>query len=354
MKRSIFALLSLVAAPLFAQLPPEIRFHSVPDFLKLPPDIYLGETTGVAVNSKGHVFVFSRGNTTGPAYAAAAAQLLEFGPDGKFLREIGHHLYAWSFAHTVKIDKDDNIWVTDKGSDMVIKFNPDGRVVMVFGRKQEASDEGTEPLKHVKPPLPPIDGMFRQVTDVAWDAAGNTYISDGYINSRIAKVDKDGNWLKSWGEPGDQPGQFNVPHSIAVDAQNNIYVADRGNRRVQVFNTDGKFLRQFTIDAPAPADARPAIGNKPAGTTGTMSPGAPWTLCITPGPNQVLYTSDAFPGRIYKLSLDGKVLGVLGKSGKQLGQFGWIHEIACPSADELYVAELLNWRIQKLILEPTH
>jgi len=354
MKRSIFVLLFFVAAPLFAQQPPEIRYHSVSDFLKLPPDIYLGETTGVAVNSKGHIFVFSRGNTTGPAYAAAAAQLLEFAPDGKFLREIGHHLYAWSFAHTVKVDKDDNIWVTDKGSDMVIKFNPEGRVVMVFGRKQEASDEGTEPLKHVKPPLPPVDGMFRQVTDVAWDSSGNGYISDGYVNSRIAKVDKDGNWLKSWGEPGDQPGQFSVPHSIAVDAQNNIYIADRGNRRIQVFNTDGKFLRQFTIDVPAPADARPAIGNKPASTTGTMSPGAPWTLCITPRPNPVLFTSDAFPGRIYKLSLDGEVLGVLGKSGKQLGQFGWIHEIACPSADELYVAELLNWRIQKLILEPTH
>ncbi|HYT24168.1 MAG TPA: peptidyl-alpha-hydroxyglycine alpha-amidating lyase family protein [Candidatus Polarisedimenticolia bacterium] len=354
MKRSILVLLVFAATPLLAQQPPEIRFHSVPDFLKLPPDIYLGETTGVAVNSKGHVFVFSRGNTTGPAYAAAAAQLLEFAPDGRFLREIGHHLYAWSFAHTVKVDKDDSVWVTDKGSDMVIKFNPEGRVVLVIGRKQEASDEGTEPLKHVKPPLPPVDGMFRQVTDVAWDASGNAYISDGYVNSRIAKVDKDGNWVKSWGEPGDQPGQFNVPHSIAVDAQNNIYVADRGNRRIQVFNTDGKLLRQFTIDVPAPADARPAIGNKPTSTTGTMSPGAPWTLCITPGPNQVLYTSDAFPGRIYKLSLDGKVLGVLGRSGKQLGQFGWIHEIACPSADELYVAELLNWRIQKLILEPSH
>jgi DNA-binding beta-propeller fold protein YncE len=354
MKRSIFVLLFFVAVPLFAQQPPEVLFHSVPDFLKLPPDVYLGEATGVAVNSKGHIFVFSRGNTTGPAYAAAAAQLLEFATDGKFIREIGHNLYAWSFAHTVKVDKDDNIWVTDKGSDMVIKFNSEGRVVLVFGRKQEASDEGTEPLKHVKPPLPPVDGMFRQVTDVAWDSAGNTYISDGYVNSRIAKVDKDGMWLKSWGEPGELPGQFNVPHSIAVDAQNNVYVADRGNRRVQVFDANGKFLRQFTIDVPAPADARPAIGNKPASATSTMSPGAPWAICITPAPNQILYASDAFPGRIYRLSLDGKLLGVLGKSGKQLGQFGWIHEIACPSADELYVAELLNWRIQKLILEPTH
>ncbi len=354
MKRSILLLCLFAATPLFAQQPPEIPFQSVPNFLKLPPDIHLGEVAGVAVNSKGHIFVFSRGNTTGPAYGAAAAQLLQFGPDGRFIREIGHNLYAWSFAHSVRIDKDDNIWVADKGSDMVIKFNVDGRVSMVFGRKLEASDEGTEPLKHSKPPLPPVDGLFRQVTDMAWDSAGNTYISDGYINSRIAKADKDGNWLKSWGEPGDKPGQLNTPHSIATDAQNNVYVADRGNRRIQVFDTDGKFLRQITIDVPVPADARPAIGNKPTSNTGTMSPGAPWTLCITPGPNQVLFTSDAFPGRIYKLSLDGKVLGVFGKSGKQLGQFGWIHAIACPSENELYVAELLNWRIQKLILEPIH
>src|SRR5580704_12299762 len=213
----------LLCSPAFAQqqTPPVIRFDSVPDPLKLPDNLYLGEVSGIAVNSKEHVFVLTRGNTTGPAYAAAAAQLLEFGPDGKFLREIGHNLYAWSFAHTVKVDKQDNIWVTDKGSDMVIKFNPQGRVMMVFGRKLEASDEGTGPLKHPNPPLPPVDGQFRQVTDVAWDAAGNTFISDGYINSRVAKVSKDGDWLKSFGEPGNQPGQFNTPHSIAVDAQDN-------------------------------------------------------------------------------------------------------------------------------------
>ena len=341
----------LLAQPLLTF---EIPYHSVPNFLKLPPDIYLGEAAGVAVNSKGNIFVFSRGNSTGPAYAARAAQLLEFSPDGTFLREIGHNLYAWSYAHAVKVDKDDNIWAIDKGSDMVIKFDPQGRVAMVFGRKQEASDEATGALKKPVPPLPPVDGMFRQVTDVAWDAAGNTYISDGYINSRIAKVDKDGNWLKSWGEPGKEPGQFNTPHSIAVDAQGKVYVADRGNRRIQVFDGDGKFLRQIVIDVPVDADARPAIGNKPTQTTGTMSPGAPWAICITPPPKQVLYSSDAFPGRIYKLSLDGKVLGVLGRSGKQLKEFGWIHEIACPSENELYVSELLNWRVQKLVLETSH
>jgi hypothetical protein len=133
MKRSTIPLLLALAyntCSLSAQTSavPEIQYHSVPDFLHLPADLYFGEVTGVAVNSKGHIFVFSRGNTTGPAYGAAAAQLLEFGPDGKFLREIGHNLYAWAYAHTVKIDPQDNIWVTDKGSDVVVKFTPEGRV----------------------------------------------------------------------------------------------------------------------------------------------------------------------------------------------------------------------------------
>src|SRR4030088_2012646 len=204
MRRTLLALLLAVGSA-YAQesAVPEIRYRSVPDFPKLPADLYFGEVTGVAVNSKGHIFVFSRGNSTGPAYGGSAAQLLEFAADGTFVREIGHNLYAWAYAHTVKVDPEENIWVTDKGSDMVIKFNPQGRVAMVFGRKQEASDDGTGPLKKPKPPLPPEDGMFRQVTDVAWDKSGNTYISDGYVNSRVAKVDKDGNWLKSWGEPGD-------------------------------------------------------------------------------------------------------------------------------------------------------
>ena len=138
-----FAVVLLLICPLFGQQArvPEIQYRSIPDLLKLPADIYLGEAAGVAVNSKGHIFVFSRGNSTGPAYGASAAQLLEFKPDGTFVREVGHNLYAWSYAHAVKIDNQDNIWVADKGSDMVIKFTPAGRVAMVFGRKQEASAE---------------------------------------------------------------------------------------------------------------------------------------------------------------------------------------------------------------------
>ena len=147
MRMWLVALLALVSPAAFAQdAPPAIPFDSVPNLLKLPDDMHLGEVAGVATNSKGHIFVYSRGGSSaGPAYGNTASQILEFMPNGKFLREVGKNLYAWAFAHTVRIDRDDNIWATDKGSDMVVKFNPQGRVMMVFGRKSEASDAEAKP-----------------------------------------------------------------------------------------------------------------------------------------------------------------------------------------------------------------
>jgi hypothetical protein len=163
----------------------------------------------------------------------------------------------------------------------------------------------------------------------------------------------------SWGTPGDGPGQFNTPHSIAVDAKGLVYVADRGNGRIQVFDGSGHFVRQIVIDVPVPPGAHMPIGNPPDpdatpsyGTPKTLAPGAPWAICISPGPTQYLYSADAYPGRIYKMTLEGKVLGTLGIAGKLPKQFGWIHEMACPSANVLWVAEVLNWRVQKLILHP--
>ncbi|OLC47894.1 MAG: 6-bladed beta-propeller [Acidobacteria bacterium 13_1_40CM_65_14] len=368
MKRALFVVFMLLATTAFAQQSvPEIPFDANITYLKLPADINLGEASGVAVNSKGDIAVFSRSNSAnGPAYGATASQVLLFDKTGKFLREVGKGLYAWSYAHTVRFDRDDNLWAVDKGSDMIVRFNPEGHVTMVFGRKKEASDEA-EHWTRVTPPRPPVNGQFRQPTDVAWDAEGNIYISDGYINSRVAKFTRDGDWVASLGEPGSgKLGNLNTPHTIANDAKGNIYVGDRGNRRIQVIDPKtNQFVREIKIDAPAPADAQPWMGAKPDVArllapdappgSATMAPGAPWALCVTP-PNasgqQFLYSSDAFPGRVYKLTLDGKVLGMLGKSGHAAKSFGWIHEIACPSENELYVAELLNWRVQKLSLKP--
>ncbi|MSO81838.1 MAG: 6-bladed beta-propeller [Acidobacteria bacterium] len=353
--KSVLAVFVLLAAPVFAQSSvPELPFDSVADFLKIPPGMNFGEVSGVAVNSKGHVFVFTRSNSAGgPAYAPSAAQLLEFGPRGEFVREIGKGLYAWSFAHTVRIDRADNIWAVDKGSDMIIKFNAAGRVVWVFGRRKESADDETKAWEHPDPPLPHVDGLFRQPTDVAWDSKGNTYITDGYINSRVAKYDSNGDWVKSWGEKGTGPGQFRLPHAIAVDSEDRIYVGDRSNRRIQVFDTEGKFLRMFTIDVPPAPGTRAVNGNTPTGAALAAAIGAPNSICITPGPNQVMFVGEStFPGRVFKVALDGTVLGVIGRSGRQLKQFSGVHQLACPSENELYAAETSNWRVQKVILHP--
>ena len=352
---------------------PELQFESVPDPLTLPPDIHFGEIAGVAVNSKGHIFVFSRGNVTGPAYMATASQLLEFDPKGKYVREIGKNNFAWAYAHAVRIDKQDNIWIVDKGSNMILKFNPQGRVVWVFGRKGESSHLDVPPdyasqlsglleragVAITRPqnnnPRNPIpvhrDNVFNQPTDVAWDSQGNSYFTDGYVNSRVAKVNAKGEWVASWGSLGNGPGQFDTPHGIAVGPKDEIFVADRGNRRIQVLDTTGKYLREFTIDVPVDTKRGKIVygAEAPNAKTGSLAPGAPDALCMTPGPNPVLFVGDLYPSRIYKVSLEGKLLGVYGQPGRNLGEFGWIHAIACPSENEIWVGELINWRVQKLV-----
>ncbi len=355
------------------QAAPELPFESVPNPLTMPNDIHFGEIGGVAINSKKHIFVFSRGNVSGAAYMAQAAQLLEFDAAGKFVREIGKNNFALSYAHAVRIDKQDNIWIVDKGSNMIVKFNPQGRAEWMFGRKGESSHLDVPPdyasqigvlLKRAGLPVEipannnprnpvPVhrDNVFNQPTDVAWDSKGNSYFSDGYVNSRVGKANAKGEWVASWGSLGNGPGQFDTPHGIAVSPADEIYVADRGNRRIQVFTPEGKYIREFTIDVPVDTSRGKIVygAELPNAKTGSQAPGAPDALCMTPGPNPVLFVGDLYPSRIYKVSLEGKLLGVYGQPGRNLGEFGWIHAIACPSEDEIWVGELINWRVQKLV-----
>jgi sugar lactone lactonase YvrE len=366
MKQVILALLFVYfAAPAFAQqVPaapglqnaPEIPFESVP-FLKLTPERNLGEVLSVAVNSKGHVVVLNHPGSagTGPVYGESTTQLLEFDEKGNFVREIGRGVYGLAYSHSVRFDKYDNLWVVDKAAMSVMKFDPAGMVLMNLGRRDEGPDEPR--YRHANPPPTPADALFNGSTDVAWDAQDNIYVGDGYFNSRIAKFDKDGNWIKQWGEPGsggvhanENPGHISNPHNIGIDRQQNVYVADRGNRRIQVFDTDGNFKKFIFLTVPYDKTRHPVLGNMPANRPDETQP---WTICITNTPTQYLYTSDSEPGRIYKLSLpDGKILGVLGKSGHVLGQFNWVHGLACPDENTLYVADMNNWRVQKLILHP--
>lgn len=313
----LLAILLSLGAPLLAQqVVPKIPYQSVPNFIKLPEGMYLGEAAGVAVNSKGDVFVYNRGEKT---------RLLEFDPNGNYLRTIGNGLYGFVFAHSVKIDRDDNIWCVDEGSSTVMELDPTGNhVKMVLGRRPEPSSH----LLPGSPTPPPSDWLFNRPTDVAFDSKGDIFVTDGYVNSRVMKYDNFGDKLKEWGTRGTAPGQFHTPHTVVVDANDRLYVGDRENNRIQVFDTDGNFITQWT------------------------NVGAPWALCITPPPHQVIYSSDSRPGHIYKLDLNGNILGEFGKAGKQPGEFGWVHQMACPSENVLFVGELLNWRVQKLILNP--
>jgi hypothetical protein len=353
--KTLFAAM-ILSGSVFAQVP-EIAYDSAPGFLKLPEHIYMGEAAGVATNSKGHIFVYTR---TGDAYATTGtsrtfthggARLFEFDQSGKYVREIGQGSYAFLFAQSVRIDAQDNIWVVDRGSSMVIKFDPEGRVLMPMGRKPEAitvggraagagpaAGRGPAPAAGRGGEGAPAPGsgspgdLFNQPTDVAWDSAGNIFISDGYGNSRVAKFDKNGWFVKSWGSKGSEPGQFDKASSIATDAQGNVYVADRGNKRIQVFDNDGGFKAQFA------------------------NVGAPWAICISGGAHPYLYSSNSNEsnsmdnGEIYKMEVDGRVVGKFGRAGKLTKEFGTVNEIDCRHSNELIVGELSNWRVQKISL----
>lgn len=326
----------------------EISFESAGDFLKLPADLHLGEVAGVATTATGNLWVYFQGGgpnaTIGASrvYINGGARLLEFDRTGKFLREIGtsenDRPYAFLFAQGVRVDAQNNVWIVDRASRMVVKFDQSGKVLLTLGRRLEAIGELGSSGVFGRASGPPGSGVpgdnFNQPLDVAWDAAGNIFIPDGYGNARVAKFDKNGKFIKSWGATGAGPGQFNIPHSVAVDTRGNVYVADMGNQRIQVFDNDGTFKTEI------------------------KNVGAPRAICISPGAQQYLYSSNSNPtedpflnGEIYKMQLDGTVVGRIGRAGKQFKEFGMVNAIDCRDPNTLYVAELMNWRVQKLSLK---
>jgi hypothetical protein len=332
----VLAATCFAAIPAAAQTAPEIRYDAA-NPLTLPDDIYLGETPGVATNSKGDIFVYTRTGHptltlgTSRGFVHGGSRLFQFDRNGKFVREIGANIYGFLVAEQVRIDPQDNIWVVDEMSNMVIKLDPEGRLALLLGRKAEAV---TIPAK----PTPAADNgagrptdLFDRPMDVAWDQDGNIYVADGLGNARVAKFDKNGVFIKSWGAKGTEPGKFANVRSIAIDQQGNVYVADGGNKRIQVFDRDGNFKTQFD------------------------NVGSPRALCISPA--GFLYTSNSNPpdnidtgGEVYKLKLDGTVVGKFGRAGKAPKEFGTLNAIDCRGESSLYVAEIGNMRVQKVSL----
>ena len=359
-----------VSAVPYAQSVREINYDANADALTLPS---FGEVAGVATNSRGHIFVYAR---TGHAVATlgdertfyhGGSRLFQFDQAGKFVKEIGQGVYAINFAQQVRVDPQDNVWIVDSGSNQIVKFDGDGRFQLVLGRKPEnitlragagmparqldVAPEAAAPAAGGRggaeggrggggfggrggPPGAGIPGdSFNRPSDVTWDRAGNIYVADGFgPNNRIAKFTKDGNFVKSWGQTGSGQGQFNRILGIASDAAGNLYVADAGNHRIQIFDGDGAFKSQI------------------AGV------GTPQAICVSGGTTQYLYSSNSNDpesmdrGEIYKVQLNGQIVGKFGKAGKLPKEFGMVNAIDCRTENDLWVGEIWNWRAQKVTL----
>jgi DNA-binding beta-propeller fold protein YncE len=320
---------------------PAIPYQAEDALSGFPNDIHLGEAAGVARNSRGEIFVYTRtGNPTlslgtSRYMSHSGSRVFKFDSRGRYEREIGQEIYGALFAQQTRVDPDDNVWVVDRMSGQVIKFDPEGRIQMVLSRKPEAMQ---------LPATPPGQGRgrgrgategesFRNPTDVAWDSRGNIYVTDGIGGSRIAKFSPEGRFITNFGGDGDGPGQFDGIRGIAIDAQDNLYVADEGNRRIQVLDSNGNFRRQMT------------------------GFGTPMAVCITPAPNQMLYVSNSNPpndidiaGEIYEVRLDGTITGRFGRAGKLVGEFGTVNSLDCKVPNDLLVGETGNWRVQRVHL----
>ena len=283
---------------------PDLGYKPVADPFKLPPGMNFGPCSGVAVNSKGNILVFNR----------TMRALLEFDATGKFLRS--HADGVFTLPHGLRVDADDNIWATDTGAHIVVKLNPKGRILMVLGMKGSTVEWHQAGHLH----------GFNEPNDLAFGPDGEIFVTQGHGKgeSRVLKFDRDGEFIGTWGGEGRGPGEFNVPHSIVCDGKRQLYIADRSNERIQVFDLDGNYLRE------------------------SSHPGTPCGLCLCNDRRHIMM-AHGHAGLIMKLDPAGKVLGASGGQGKGPHRYGEAHFLALDRRENIYVADTLNWRVQKLV-----
>ena len=316
MNRSAVVFTALLACtPGFAQRPsnpallipqnaPELDYVAVADAVSLPAGMVMGAPASLAFDSKGHLWILSRG----------AQPLMEFDNSGKFIRSFGEGLFTRS--HGLRIDKDDNLWATDVSAHTVTKFSPQGQVLLTLGTKGQAGDwnEATQ-SRH-----------FTEPNDIAIGRNGDVFVVQGHTpgrgDPRVLKFDKNGAFIKTWGGKGTEPGKFEVAHGIAIDAKGLLWVTDRENQRIQLFDQDGQFIRELKYA------------------------GLPCGLDIG---KQEIYMVNGFAGQLLRLDLDGKVLSATGKPGKGLGEFGEAHYIAVSPKGEIFIADTVNSTLHKFV-----
>jgi DNA-binding beta-propeller fold protein YncE len=266
------------------------------NWLELPKDFKFGLVTGVATDKADNLYIFHRGERP----------LIVFDSRGKFLRSWGDAMHE--DAHGLRIDREGNVWTTDLSTQQVIKYDPHGKVLLALGTKNK---EGTG------------QSHFDQPADVAISSAGDIYVADGYGNSRVVKFNREGKYLLEWGKPGKGPGEFDLVHAIVLDGKGRVYVGDRENDRIQVFDENGTFLEQW------------------------RDCGAPYGLFLQNG--QHMLAADGRGNQVRILDLKGKVLARFGRKGTEAGQFEMAHGICADSRGVIYVTEGDGERVQKFV-----
>jgi DNA-binding beta-propeller fold protein YncE len=315
-KAVVAALVLLTTAPAVAQRPsdpallapqaaPELDYVALPDPLPLPAGTTMGAPAAVAFDAKGHLWVLTRG----------PQPLFEFDANGAFVRAFGEGLFTRT--HGLRFDADGNIWVSDVGAHIVVKMSPAGQTLLTLGVKGEPGvwDEAAGSRR------------LNQPNDVAFGRGGEVFVVQGHTpgadgDPRVLKFDRTGRFIKSWGGKGKTPGKFEVAHGIAIDAKGLLWVTDRENQRIQIFDADGGFVREIKYA------------------------GLPCALDIG---SQYIYMVNGFAGQILRLDLNGTVLAATGKPGKGVGEFGEAHFITVSPKGDLFVADSVNGTLQRFV-----
>jgi peptidylamidoglycolate lyase len=317
----ILFLLVIFTAPGEAESTDEGGYAVVHGWPMLPFGRTLGQATGVAVDSHNHVFVFHRAGREWsdpfPPEPIEASTVIVFdGETGQMLSEWGGNMFV--MPHGLSIDAADNIWLTDVGRHQVFKLSHDGDLLLTLGEERVAGADSEH---------------FNLPTDVAVLKDGSFYVSDGYANTRVVKFSSEGQFQFQWGERGSNEGQFDLPHGIAVDGESRVYVADRSNSRVQVFDREGSFVAQWK----------------------STEIGRPYAVAI--GPDEKAYVIDGGDqpleppdrSRALRMSLNGDVEATFGRYGNYDGQFQLGHDIAVGQDGAVYVADAWGMRVQKFM-----
>lgn len=293
----------------------------------VPSGYRIGEGAGIAVNTHDQVVFFHRADVGRIQYEGLihhSTILILDNATGEIVNELGAGLFR--NPHGLDVDSEDNIWVTDNSLHQVFKLSPDGEVLLTVGEAGVRGDDET----HLSGP-----------TDVAAAADGSFYVTDGYGNSRVVHFDAEGNFIRAWGEAGDGPSQFATPHGITLDADGNVYVADRGNVRIQVFDSEGNYLKEWSGDQ---------IGRPwgvEIGADGSLYVGDGGDYWLTRQYDSMDPSLPRDRSRIHRMDLDGNVLETWGDYGRYDGQMMWLHDVAVAPDGSVFAVDIRGQRIQK-------